>query len=380
MRISIACGGTGGHTFPGLATGRVLATRGHDVEVLSAGRSIEGATMKGWDGAIFVTGAPKSPKRHPLRLLASVMRLLAHFSRRRPDAVLAMGSYASLPPVLAARLLRIPVVLHEANAVPGQSIAFLARFAKVVAIAFPECAARFRKGTRTVATGLPVRLNLLDQPPLEWGEAEDDGTPICETQIGKDAAKQKEVRDGAPHTIFITGGSQGAYGMNKRVAEALAALSAQPDAPRFRVLHQTGAYEDAEEWTRRRYAEAGIDARVFPFISAMGGAYKAADLVVARSGAATCAEISLFAKPAVFIPLPNAPGDHQYLNAKHFADAGAAKVLRQDDCSPDALAGAIAAALADDAMRKAAEAGRDALLANGAAERLADLVEKEANV
>lgn len=355
MRISIACGGTGGHTFPGLATGRVLAARGHDVEVLSAGRAIEGATLKGWDGAVFPSGAPKSPLRHPLRLAASVARLCAHFSRRRPDAVLAMGSYASLPPVLAARLLRIPVVLHEANAVPGQSIAFLSRFAKTVAIAFPECAERFRKGTETAMTGLPVRLDLLDQPPLDLGEA----------------------ADGETRTVFVTGGSQGAYRMNKAVAEALAALAARPDGPRFRVIHQTGTHEDAEEWTRRRYAEAGIEARVTGFVKEMGGAYKAADLVVARSGAATCAEISLFGKPAVFIPLPNAPGDHQYLNAKHFAAAGVAKVLRQEDCSPTALAAAIAAALADAAMRKAAEAASDGLLARGAAERLADLVEGE---
>lgn len=378
MRISIACGGTGGHTFPGLATGRVLAARGHDVEVLSAGRAIEGATLKGWDGAVFQTGAPKSPGRHPLRLAASVARLLSRFSRRRPDAVLAMGSYASLPPVLAARLLGIPAVLHEANAVPGQSIAFLSRFAKAVAVSFPECADRFRKGTRTAATGLPVRLDLLEQPPLDWENAADEGTPGRETRTGLAAAPQKEARGAAPRTVFVTGGSQGAYSMNKRVAEALAALAARPGAPRFRVVHQTGTHEDAEEWTRRRYADAGIDALVFPFVSAMGGAYKTADLVVARSGAATCAEISLFGKPAVFIPLPNAPGDHQYLNAKHFADAGAAKVLRQDDCSPDALADAVSAALADEGMRKAAEAGRDALRAEGADGRLADLVEEMA--
>lgn len=358
MRIAIACGGTGGHTFPGLATGTVLASRGHDVEILSAGRAIEGATLKGWEGEIFPTAAPKSPAKHMLALLASTVRTVRHFRRNRPAAVLAMGSYASLPPVLAARWLRIPVVLHEANAILGKSIASLARFASAVAVSFPEGESFAKLGGKVVRTGLPVRVSLLDQKPLDcFGDAP-CGAPCA--------------------TIFVTGGSQGAYEMNKRVADALAVLAGRSGAPRFRVIHQTGRHEDALEDTRRRYAAAGIEAKVFDFIPEMGGAFKAADIVIARSGAATCAEIALFGKPALFIPLPTAVRDHQFLNARHLADAGAAAVIRQEKCDPESLADAIAPLLSDSARRAAMASAAHALAVPDAAERLASLVEEKA--
>jgi len=362
MKIEVACGGTGGHTFPGLATGSVLASRGNDVEVVAAGRDIEGSTLKGWPGATFAGGAPKSPARHPLAFAASVFRTISHFRRRRPDVLLAMGSYASLPPVVAAKLLGIPVVLHEANAVPGKAISFLAPLARVVATTFPECARHLPRSARQVATGLPVRLDLLDQP-----ESDCFGPPA-----GNAAGAAR------PITIFVTGGSQGAYAMNKKVAEALAFLKRRGDAPYFRVIHQTGKAMDAEEWTRARYAEAGIDARVSAFIPQMGGAYKAADIVIARAGAATCAEIALFGKPAVFIPLPSAVRDHQSRNAAHFAEAGAAVSIAQDACAPEALGGAIADLLANPARRSAMASASRALATPDAAERLADIVCRQA--
>jgi UDP-N-acetylglucosamine--N-acetylmuramyl-(pentapeptide) pyrophosphoryl-undecaprenol N-acetylglucosamine transferase len=179
-------------------------------------------------------------------------------------------------------------------------------------------------------------------------------------------------------TIFITGGSQGAYEMNRRVAAALAELAGRQDAPRFRVIHQTGGHADAVESTRGRYAEAGIDAVVEPFITAMGGAYKAADLVVARAGAATCAEIALFGKPALLIPLPSAVRDHQFLNASHLADAGAAVVMRQESCEPGALADAIGALLASPERLAAMSAASKSLAAPDAASRLAALVRQVA--
>ncbi|MBR0057049.1 MAG: UDP-N-acetylglucosamine--N-acetylmuramyl-(pentapeptide) pyrophosphoryl-undecaprenol N-acetylglucosamine transferase, partial [Kiritimatiellae bacterium] len=177
-------------------------------------------------------------------------------------------------------------------------------------------------------------------------------------------------------TILVTGGSQGAYEMNRRVAEALATLSARPGTPRFRVIHQTGSWRDAEEATRARYASASVEALVTPFIAEMGGAYKAADLVVARAGAATCAEIALFGKPSLLIPLPTAVRDHQFLNAKYLADAGAAAVMRQETCEPKALADAIGALLA--APSRLAEMSRAALsLASpDAATKLAEVLEQ----
>lgn len=348
LRVAIACGGTGGHTFPGLATGRVLRARGHEVTILQAGRDIEAATLKGWDGPAFKTGArPIRPATLPA-FLRSVARTWRFFGKWRPDAVLAMGSYASLPPVLAARLRGIPVVLHEANAVPGKAVAFLARRAAATAISFEESAKWLPRGVRVERTGLPVRTELLDQPPLD-GFATEGG-----------------------FTVLVTGGSQGAHAVNELASAALASLAAKRAIPGFRIIHQTGAADEAA--VRERYRKAGADAQVFSFFNQMGGAMKVADYAIARAGAATCAELCLFGLPALLVPLPIAVRDHQYLNAKHLAEAGAAEVVRQEALDAAGLEARLLALASDrlrlDGMRAAARS----LAAPDAAERLADLV------
>ena len=350
LRIAVACGGTGGHTFPGLATGRELASRGHAVEVLAAGRSIEAATLKGWDGPVFRTGA--RPGKNPVAIVRALLRTIRHFRAERPDVLLAMGSYASLPPVLAARLLGVPVVLHEANAVPGKSNVFLSRFASAVATSFPGGEGEFRCA-RVVRTGLPVRLELLGQPPFGGfaGPAADEGL-----------------------TVFVTGGSQGAVPLNDRASAALAEVVQSGRIPGLRVIHQTGDRLGTFEATRRRYEEAGVTASVSPFLAEMGGAFKVADLVIARAGAATCAEICLFGVPSILVPLPIAVRDHQYLNARHLADAGAAVVVRQDACTPEWLAGTLAKLAADRARLASMRAAALALAAPDATSKLADLV------
>ncbi len=352
LRIAVACGGTGGHTFPGLATGRVLRARGHEVTVLQAGRDIEAATLKGWDGSAFKTGA------RPIRLatlpafVRSVLRTWRFFGAWRPEAVLAMGSYASIPPVIAARLRGIPVVLHEANAVPGKAIAFLARRAAATAISFEECAKWLPQGSRIERTGLPVRTELLDQPPL-GGFATEGG-----------------------FTVFVTGGSQGAHAVNELASVALASLAAKKAIPGLRIIHQTGAAD--EEAVRARYREAGADAQVFSFFDQMGGAMKVADYAIARAGAATCAELCLFGLPALLIPLPIAVRDHQYLNAKHLAEAGAAEVVRQEALDAAGIESRLLAIAADRAKLAGMRAAARALAAPDAADRLADLVCAEA--
>ena len=348
MKIAIACGGTGGHTFPGLATGKAFLRRGCDVEVLAAGREIEAATLKGWDGRVFKTGARPGLKNGH-HLVAAVVRTLRHFRRERPDALLAMGSYASLPPVLAARLLRIPVVLHEANAVPGKANALLSWFSSAVATSFPGGEGEFRC-RRIVRTGLPVRRDLAGQPPFF-----DDG-------------------GAGRFTVFVTGGSQGAVPLNNIASAALALLAKSGRVPGLRVVHQTGSRMDTLETTRKIYAEAGVDATASEFIPAMGGVFKCADLVIARAGAATCAEICLFGIPSVLVPLPSAVRDHQFLNARHLADAGAAVCRRQADCSPQWLADEIAALAQDRAKLAAMREAAASLAAPDADEALADLV------
>lgn len=312
LKLVVACGGTGGHAFPGLAVASELASRGHDVTVWMSGRDVETSVLKGWTGPVFATGArPLSPK-NTFRNLRAFFRCFREMKRTAPDALLAMGSYSSLPPVLAAARRKVPVVLHEANTVPGRAIDFLSHFATAVAISF-ERTAEYFKGKRTELTGLPVRQEIAGKKPF-------DGIPA-------DAFR-----------VFVTGGSQGAHKVNEIASKAFVLLNKSLAARgrKLYVIHQTGAKDEAE--VARLYASEGIDARVNAFEHEMGRAFATADVVVARAGASTCFELALTGKPAFLIPLPTALRDHQHFNAAVFAAAQAAAEGRQDELSPRALA------------------------------------------
>ena len=312
MKLIVACGGTGGHAFPGLAVASELASRGNDVTVWMSGRDVETSVLKGWSGPVFATGARPLSLKNAVRNIRAFMRCLGEMKRARPDALLAMGSYSSLPPVLAAARRRVPVVLHEANTVPGRAIDFLSNFARAVAISF-ENTAQYFPGKNTVLTGLPVRLDVAGQPPFE------------------------NVPEGA-FRVFVTGGSQGAHRVNEIASKALVLLSRNlaSRGRRLYVIHQTGANDEAE--VARAYASAGIPARVKAFEHEMGRAFATADVVIARAGASTCFELALTGKPAFLIPLPSALRNHQHFNAAVFVAAQAAAEGRQDELSPRSLA------------------------------------------
>jgi len=350
LKIVVACGGTGGHIFPGLATAQILHERGHDVTLwLSGRRDVEKHAASGYNGKIFHTAAVPLNARNALQFCAAFFRCRRAMRAARPDVVLAMGSYSSLAPVAAARLCHVPVVLHEANAVAGRAVKFLARFAKQVAISFGE-AAKDLPREKTVLTGLPIRTAHLK-------------------------AAQRETGDG--FTVFVTGGSQGAHRVNLLASEAFALLR-KKGAGDLRVIHQTGAAD--EKSIAEFYARHGVDARVSAFIQDMGAAYAAADVVVARAGAATCAELAFCGVPAVFIPLPTATRDHQTLNAKSFSDAGAAVCFRQEETTPEMLAEFLSTLRANPARRDAMRGKARSLATADAGERLADVVVASASL
>lgn len=289
----VACGGTGGHVFPGLAVANELKRRGHAVEVWFSGRDIEGKTLCSWDGPVFSTGA----RQLSLRTLPSVGRslytCLKGVKRLKPDALLAMGSYSSLPPVMAARFGQVPVVLHEANAVPGKAVEFLSRYASTTAVSFEETE-KWLPGRKVQYTGLPVRDDLAG------------------------GARFEEVPEGA-FTVFVTGGSQGARRVNELVSQAMCLLKQSGQNDLF-VIHQTGAADETR--VREAYAAAGVRAKVSAFVAEMGRAYASADLVICRAGASTCFELCLLGKPALLIPLPTAVRNHQHLNAAALVRSG----------------------------------------------------------
>ena len=353
MKIVVACGGTGGHSFPGIAVAEALAKRGHEVTVWSSGRDIESSVMKSWKGAIFSTGAKQLSAKNAFALLRSFFRCRKEIRLSRPDALLAMGSYSSLPPVLAARFAGVPIVLHEANTIPGRAVEFLSRYAKKVAISF-EMTSKYLLKSETVLTGLPVREAIAAGRRLE------------------------EIPEGA-FTVFVTGGSQGAHAVNMLMMEAVQVVkheleSREGNAKRdFFVIHQTGKADEAA--VRAAYAKAGVASRVNAFENRMADAFASADIVVARAGASTCFELARVGKPALLIPLPSAMRDHQHFNAAAFAQAGAADEGIQSELSSHQLARYIIAKY-DRPEKLAAMAEKmRALAVPDAADRVASLVE-----
>lgn len=295
MTVVVACGGTGGHTFPGLAVAKELRRRGHSVEVWYSGRDIEASAWSSWDGAVFSTGARQLSLRSLTKNVHAYFRCRRAFKRKRADALLAMGSYSSLPPVLAARFSGVPIVLHEANAVPGKAVDVLSRLAVCTATSFDETA-KWLPGRTVKKTGLPVRDELLGQPRFD------------------------DVPEGR-FTLLVTGGSQGARRVNQLASQAMCLLK-QAGVDDFFVIHQTGAAD--EKQVRALYQKAAVPARVSAFFTNMGQAYATADLVICRAGASTCFELCLLAKPALLIPLPTAVRNHQHLNANALVRSGGA--------------------------------------------------------
>lgn len=350
-RFVIACGGTGGHTFPGLAVANELVLRGHEVAIWTAGRAIEASSMRGWDGATFSTRAKKISIANIPAIIYSIIRCCREISRFKPDALLAMGSYASLPPVLAARAKGVKVILHEANTVPGRAVEFLAKYADRIAVSFEDTKTYF-PGKNTVLTGLPVRSNIGKEPRFN--------------DIPRSA-----------FTVFVTGGSQGAHRINELCMQAMPLvkreLEERGEGERFFVIHQTGQADcDA---VRECYAKADIPCRVNAFEREMARAFATADYVICRAGASTCFELAASGTPALFIPLPSAVRDHQRLNAESFVRAGAAAAGLQDQLSPRSLANHILFQMSHPDHLKAAAAKMVALAAPDAAKRVADLLD-----
>jgi UDP-N-acetylglucosamine--N-acetylmuramyl-(pentapeptide) pyrophosphoryl-undecaprenol N-acetylglucosamine transferase len=317
-----------------------------------AGRDVESGSTAGWDGPVISVRAVGFPAGFSFRAVAvawrlgmAVVRCWARMRSNVPDVLLAMGSYASVGPVLAARTLGVPVVLHEANAVPGRAIAFLSRFARAVAVGFKE-AGPFLRNPRVVVTGFPVRTDL-------------------ESHFGDDV-----LRPGM-FTVLVMGGSQGAHRLNEIVPQALIRLN-EERIP-LQVIHLAGA-KDAE-MVRSVYEKAGVPTLVFDFLKEMGKAYHAASVAIARAGAATCAELSACGVPALFVPLPHVSHDHQTANARAMAATGGADMVDEKEFSVKWVAEYVEGLYRDpeklDRMKKQIKSA----VMPGAAEKIADLVE-----
>jgi UDP-N-acetylglucosamine--N-acetylmuramyl-(pentapeptide) pyrophosphoryl-undecaprenol N-acetylglucosamine transferase len=334
-------GGTGGHVFPALAVAERLREQGMEVFWIGTRRGMEsrlipshGIEME-WIRIEGVRGKGVAQRlAAPLKLIGAVVQALGILRRRRPAVVLGMGGFASGPGGLAARALRLPLVIHEQNCVPGMTNQWLARIATRVFEAFPQS---FPPARRAQVCGNPVRQEILDLPgPRErWAQRQASGPA-------------------EPAHLLVLGGSLGAQALNETVPRALAAL---PVERRPRVRHQAG--ERTLETAREAYREAGVEAEVTAFILDMADAYAWADLVICRAGALTVSELAAAGVGSILVPYPFAVDDHQVSNARQLSAVGAARLLIQRDLTAEGLSELLDALLGDRAELLAmAEAAR----------------------
>ncbi len=317
--VAIAAGGTGGHVYPGLAVAEALRAEGHRVVWLGTRNGLEGRVvpaagldaewleiggLRGKGAATLVAG--------PWRLAWAVAAAARALRRWRPDVVLGLGGYVAGPVGVAARMARLPLVVHEQNARAGLTNRALARLSRRGLNGFPEALGRGEW------VGNPTRAALHRLPS---------------------PAERFAARDDAPR-LLVLGGSQGAQALNRAVPAAVAAC----ERP-VQVWHQAGEATRAE--AEAGYRQAGLDADVVPFIEDMAAAYGWADLVVARAGALTVAELAAAGVPALLVPLPWAVDDHQSANAELLRSVGGARVVPQDAVANGALAEQLPALLAD---------------------------------
>jgi UDP-N-acetylglucosamine--N-acetylmuramyl-(pentapeptide) pyrophosphoryl-undecaprenol N-acetylglucosamine transferase len=348
--VLIMAGGTGGHVFPALAVAKVLRDRGIAVVWLGVPGSMESRLVPAngfpieWVRVAGVRGKGLAVLLlAPLRVLGAVFESLRILRRVRPRAVLGLGGYVSGPGGIAAWLLRIPLLIHEQNAIAGLTNRWLSRFAAQVLEAFPGS---FRASAHARTIGNPVRPDIAAIPePKE-----------------RFAGREGKAR------LLVFGGSQGAQRLNAVVPQALARLD---PARRPEVRHQAG--ERGVEAARAAYRALEVEAEVLPFIEDMAAAYAWADLALCRAGAMTIAELQAAGLGALLVPLPIATDDHQTKNAEAMVRIGAGRVLQERDLTPDTLSAGIAELTADRTRTlKMAQAARAARNVDAAA-CLADL-------
>ncbi|MBB1126163.1 undecaprenyldiphospho-muramoylpentapeptide beta-N-acetylglucosaminyltransferase [Thiospirillum jenense] len=330
-RIAIMAGGTGGHVFPALAVAEQLrqlglepfwiGTRaGLEARLVPAhGLEIEWLTIEGLRGK-----GVKTVLRAPLRLTQALHEAAQILNRRDPAVVLGMGGFVAGPGGVVARLQGRPLVIHEQNRIPGLTNRWLAPWATQVFQAFADS---FPAKRGAITVGNPVRASLtaLLPPAGRWAE-----------RLATNAA----VR------LLVLGGSRGALALNTHIPRMLTEL---PELIRPQVWHQTG--ELTFDAARAAYAQAGVTARLVPFIDDMAEAYDWADVVICRAGALTISELAAVGLPAILIPFPHAVDDHQTSNAAVLTEVGAAYCVQERALAPQTLAARLAALLTDPCKR-----------------------------
>ncbi len=317
-RIVIMAGGTGGHVFPALAVAQYLREQGWQVSWIGTRKGMESRVVPennidiDWLSVQGLRGKGRLAfVKMPWMLLRSCLEAKSILRRRKPDVVLGMGGFVSGPGGFMAKLLGIPLVIHEQNRIPGTTNRLLSGFANKVLEAFPDS---FCAKKNAIFTGNPLRKAFIEN-----------------------SCRQEQVTD--RWHILVLGGSLGAQRLNEVVPEALVGFE------HIEVQHQTGAL--MQQQVMKHYQEKGIRSVVTAFIDDIVSAYAWADLVVCRAGAMTVSELAAMEVASILIPYPYAIDDHQTANAQYLVNAGASVLIRQAELTPETLAKQLQVCLAN---------------------------------
>ncbi|PIQ99811.1 MAG: undecaprenyldiphospho-muramoylpentapeptide beta-N-acetylglucosaminyltransferase [Nitrospinae bacterium CG11_big_fil_rev_8_21_14_0_20_45_15] len=328
IRVVIAGGGTGGHLFPAIALANELEKLDMDIEITFVG-SKQGLESKvipkmGWDLKTIMTSGIMGKKgiqrwtslfKLPMGILQSTCFLL----QKSPDLVVGVGGYASGPVALSAWALRIPILIHEQNSIPGMTNRWLGKIADKVAVSFKESSSHF-PADKVVTTGNMIR------------------EEFC---IPRELAPKRRTDK---FCILVLGGSQGAHSINIAMIAALGKLGDEKE--KIHIIHQTGE-KDFADIQKRYSAEGFAGADVRPFIDDVDSCYRSASLIICRAGATTLAEITACGKMSILIPFPHAAHNHQEKNARLLESANAAEMILDAELSGEKLAQSIKNAMAD---------------------------------
>ena len=371
MNVIFTCGGTGGHINPAIAVANILKERQPDVKILfigaqghmeeklvpAAGFELVTLPGSGLSRKLNLAGIKKNINaiKCVITAVGKCKKIIREFGA---DVIVGTGGYASFPALLAGSQLKVPTIVHEANAVPGLTTKMAAAVADRVLVCFDESVKYYKHPEQVEVVGMPVRKEVL------FGNK-------------ADARKELGITDEKP-VVVSAFGSQGAKVMNETMADMMPLE--QADGFPFHHIHATGSF--GKEWMPKRVKDNGVDYEnetmldIREYIYNMPTMMAAADVIIGRAGSATCNEIAAAGVPCILIPSPNVTNNHQEKNARVLEEAGGAVVILEKDCSPEGMYRQVMDLLADQNRRQQMTAALHSLVKTDSADRICDLVEE----
>ena len=371
MNVIFTCGGTGGHINPAIAVANILKERQPDAKILFIGAKGHMEEKLVPDAGFDLVTLPGSGLSRKLNLagikknITAIKCVITAVSKCKKiirdfdaDVIVGTGGYASFPALLAGSQLKVPAIVHEANALPGLTTKMAAAVADRVLVCFDESVKYYKHPEQVEVVGMPVRKEFL------FGNK-------------SEARKELGITDEKP-VVVSAFGSQGAKVMNETMADMMPLE--QADGFPFHHLHATGSF--GKEWMPQRVKNNGVDYEnetmldIREYIYNMPTVMAAADVIIGRAGSATCNEIAAAGVPCILVPSPNVTGNHQEKNARVLEEVGGAVVILEKDCTAEDMYRQVMELLADKDCREQMTAALHSLVKADSADRICDLVEE----